>query len=64
MLYAVCLKTDTDYSGTCLVGAFLMKSDAENFIKNDSLKEELVLVEVDNVWDNWTAIREEMEKAQ
>ena len=39
-----------------------MKSDAENFMKSHSLKKELVLVEVDNVWDNWTAIKDEMEK--
>jgi hypothetical protein len=41
-----------------------MRSDAENFMKSHSLKSELVLVEVDNVWDNWTAIKEEMEKAE
>lgn len=64
MLYVVYLKPNTLASGPCLVGAFLMKSDAEIFIKNSTLKEELVLVEVDNVWDNWTAIKEEMEKAQ
>lgn len=33
-------------------------------MKSHSLKSELVLVEVDNVWDNWTAIKEEMEKAE
>jgi hypothetical protein len=62
MLYVVYLKPNTIDGGPCLVGVFLMKSDAEIFIKNSTLKEELVLVEVDNVWGNWTAIREEMEK--
>lgn len=63
MLYVVYLKPNTLDSGPCLIGSFLMKSDAENFMKSHSLKSELVLVEVDNVWDNWTAIKEEMEKA-
>ena len=63
MLYVVYLKPNTIDGGPCLVGAFLMKSDAEIFIKNSTLKEELVLVEVDNVWGNWTAIKEEMGKA-
>lgn len=64
MLYVVYLKPNTIDGGPCLVGAFLMKSDAEDFMKSHSLKSELVLVEVHNVWGNWTAIKEEMEKAQ
>ena len=62
MLYVVYLKPNNPDSGPCLIGSFLMKSDAENFMKSHSLKKELVLVEVDNVWDNWTAIKDEMEK--
>lgn len=62
MLYAVYLKPERLESGPCLMGSFLMKSDAENFMKSHSLKKELVLVEVENVWDNWTAIKDEMEK--
>ena len=61
MLYVVYLKPNT--IDTCLIGSFLMRSDAEDFIRRHSLKSELVLVEVDNVWDNWTAIKDEMEKA-
>ena len=63
MLYVVYLKPLTADRGKCLIGAFLMGSDAEKFMKSHSLKDELVLVEVDNVWNNWTAIKEEMEKA-
>lgn len=62
MLYVVYLKPDSLESGPCLIGSFLLKSDAENFMKSHSLKRELVLVEVDNVWDNWAAIKDEMEK--
>jgi len=61
MLFVVYLKPNATDSEPCLIGSFLMKSDAENFMKSHSLKGELAIVEVNNVWNNWTAIKDEME---
>lgn len=40
-----------------LVGAFLMKSDALNFIRNDLLSDRMYVVEVDGCWAEWRTIR-------
>ena len=56
MLYAVF--HDTVYGRRVLVGAFLMKSDATAFIRNDLLSNSLYIVEVDGCWGEWRKIRE------
>ena len=61
MLFTVSLKAPKGWEGSkpTLMGAFLMKGDAENFLNGHNLKDELVLAEVDNVWQYWEAIRGE-----
>ena len=59
MLFTVSLKAPKEWEGSkaTLMGAFLMKRDAENFLNGHNLKDELVLSEVDNVWQCWEAIK-------
>jgi len=59
MLFIVSLKASKGWedSKPTLMGAFLMKSDAENFLNAHNLKDDLVLAEVDNVWQHWEAIK-------
>jgi hypothetical protein len=59
MLFIVSLKAPKGWedSKPTLMGAFLMKTDAENFLNAHSLKDNLVLAEVDNVWQHWEAIK-------
>jgi len=61
MLFIVSLKAPKGWGGSkpTLMGAFLMKKDAETFLNGHNLKEELVLEEVDNVWQYWEAIKGE-----
>jgi len=56
MIYAVF--DDTVDGGRVLVGAFLMKYDAKNFIRNDLLSDRMYVVEVDGCWAEWRTIRE------
>lgn len=56
MIYAVF--HDTVDGDRVLVGAFLMKSDAKNFIRNDLLSDRMYVVEVDGCWAEWSTIRE------
>lgn len=41
-----------------MVGAFLMRSDAEDFIKNTLFSEGYKIAEVDGQWQSWMNIRE------
>ena len=61
MLFIVSLKAPKGWEGSkaTLMGAFLMKKDAENFLNGHNLKDELVLAEVDNVWHHWEEIKGE-----
>ena len=61
MLFTVSLKAPKEWEGSkpTLMGAFLMKKDAENFLNGHNLKDELVLAEVDNVWHHWEEIKGE-----
>ena len=61
MLFIVSLKAPKGWevSKSTLMGAFLMKKDAETFLNGHNLKDELVLEEVDNVWHYWEAIKGE-----
>jgi hypothetical protein len=61
MLFTVSLNAPKEWEGSkaTLMGAFLMKRDAENFLNGHNLKGELVLAEVDNVWHHFEAIRGE-----
>ena len=44
-----------------VIGAFLMESDAKGFIKSHpTLKDEMVIAEVHNVWGNWKTIRDKL----
>ncbi len=65
MLFIVLLKAPKEWdqhwegSKPTLMAAFLMKTDAENFLNGHNLKDELVLAEVDNVWHHWEEIKGE-----
>ena len=60
MLYLVYIKANPDHvmPQTCLLGAFMLKEDAEKFKRNHILSNHLALVEADG-WENWLAIRTE-----
>jgi len=61
MLFIVSLKAPKGWEGSkpTILGAFLMKRDAETFLNGHNLKDELVLAEVDNVWHHWEEIKGE-----
>jgi hypothetical protein len=65
MLYTVSLKPDEEYEGKCLLGAFLMREDAEMFMDKHYMgNEHLVLDEVDGVWKKWQGIRGKLEETE
>lgn len=41
-----------------MVGAFLMRSDAENFIKNTTFVQGYKIADVGGQWQSWTNIRD------
>lgn len=41
-----------------MVGAFLMRSDAEDFIKNTAFVQNYEIAEVDGQWQSWINIRD------
>lgn len=45
-----------------MVGAFLMWSDAEDFIKNTPFVQNYKIAEVDDQWSSWNNIREGIKK--
>ena len=60
MLFIVYLQAEDDKYPT-LVAAFLMKSDAEKFMKNSNLSEEYFIKETGtDAWLAWRKIREEI----
>lgn len=60
MLYIVYLQAEDD-KHPILVAAFLMKSDAESFMKNSNLKGEYFIKETGTeAWLHWRKIREEI----
>lgn len=56
MLYVVYLD-EKEYPPT-LMGAFLMKKDAQGFLDHHNLKDKLALAEVDGVWQHWQDIKD------
>lgn len=40
-----------------MVGGFLMREDAENFIKHTPFAENYKIADVDGQWESWTNIR-------
>ena len=54
MLYVVYI--DEQRFTPTLLGAFLMKTDAQYFLDNHYLKDTLVLQEVDQGWQHWQDI--------
>ena len=60
MLFVVYLQ-EKDDKHPILVAAFLMKSDAEAFMKVSSLSDYYYLKETsDGAWQHWSKIREEI----
>ena len=60
MLFVVYLQAEGDQY-PILVATFLMKSDAESFVKNSNLKDEYFIKETSNeAWLHWCKIREEI----
>lgn len=60
MLYIVYLQAEEDQY-PILVATFLMKSDAESFMKNSNLKDEYFIKETGTeAWLHWRKIREEI----
>jgi len=63
MLYTVSIKSDGGYEEKCVLGAFLMREDAEMFMDKHRISNELlVLDEVDGVWNKWQGIRGKLEE--
>ena len=60
MLFVVYLQAEGDQY-PILVATFLMKSDAESFVKNSNLKDKYFIKETGNeAWLHWRKIREEI----
>ena len=57
MIYVVYLPQEECFaSKECTIGMFLMRQDAEVFLKASAMKDILEIAEVDD-WLSWTAIR-------
>ena len=64
MLFVVYIKPQDAWrsdAGPLMIGAFLMKSDAQALVNSYHIKDELAIAEVDNVWDDWMAIKAKLE---
>lgn len=48
--------------GNVMVGAFLMRTDAECFIKSVAYSEGYKIAEVDGQWKSWMNIRQEIKE--
>ena len=51
-----------DGYGNVMVGAFLMRTDAECFIKSAPYSEGYKIAEVDGQWQSWFNIRQEIKE--
>lgn len=60
MLYVVYQKTDPDDAYPVMVAVFLMKWDAESFIKAQKVPNYFSIEPVDKVWSHWNNIREKL----
>lgn len=47
-----------DGDRSIMVGAFLMRIDAENFIKNTAFTQGYKIADVEGQWQSWTNIRD------
>ena len=45
-----------------MVGAFLMREDAENFIKSTPFTGRYKIADVDGQWESWTNIRDALKE--
>ena len=66
MLFVVYLKPQETWksdTSPCLLATFLMRCYAESFVEEHSLKGELVIAEVDDVWDSWMTIKDKLEES-
>ena len=49
---------ENTYGDKVMVAAFLMRSDAENFIQYAPFNGDCKIVDVDGQWENWAKIRD------
>lgn len=63
MLFVVYIKPEDKLSGgPCLLAAFLMREDAQDFMDQHTIhNDSLAIAEADNVWEEWTAIKNQMQ---
>lgn len=68
MLFVVYIKPQKAYFNTfgdlsaCMLAAFLMREDAQDFMDQHTIhNDSLAIAEADNVWEEWTAIKNQMQ---